>query len=139
MSSKSNRTVAIVNEKEEYETLASSLKDFFQEVNLLIERGVILIDGQEVKLEFFLGGDFKFLAMIMGLNSATANYSCLWCKVYKQNRWNTSKSCYFFHEDGQKRTLEEIKNLCQEKCDNFGCILPPPPLNKYRPGSCSSR
>ena len=126
MSSKSNRTMAIVNGKEEYETLASSLKDFFQEVNLLIERGTILIDGQEVQLEFFLGGDFKFLAMIMGLNSATANYSCLWCKIHKQNRWDTSKSCYFFHEDGQKRTLEEInKNLCQEKCDNFGCIHPP--------------
>ena len=129
--------MAIVNGKEEYETLYSSLKDFFQEVNLLIERGTILIDGQEVKLEFFLGGDFKFLAMIMGLNSATANYSSLWCKIYKQNRWDTSKSCYFFHEDGQKTTLEKIKNLCQEKCDNFGCIHPPP--EKYRPGSCSTR
>ena len=109
--------------------MSSSLKDFFQEVNLLIERGTILIDGQEVKLEFFLGGDFKFLAMIMGLNSATANYSSLWCKIHKQNRWDTSKSCYFFHEDGQKRTLEKIKNLCQEKCDNFGCIHPPPLKN----------
>lgn len=125
MSSKSNRTVAIVNGKEEYETLASSLKDFFQEVNSLIEQGAILIDGQKVKLEFFLGGDFKFLAMIMGINSATANFACLWCKVHKQNRWDTSKSCYFFHEDDQKRTLEEIKNLCQKKGDNFGCIHPP--------------
>ena len=67
MSSKSNRTVAIVNGKEEYETLASSLKDFFQEVNSLIAQGAILIDGQKVKLDFFLGGDFKFLAMIRGI------------------------------------------------------------------------
>ena len=50
MSSKSNRTVAIINGKEEYETVATSLHDFFQEVNLLIEKGTILVDGKEVKL-----------------------------------------------------------------------------------------
>ena len=46
MSSKSSYTVAIVNGKEEYETLASSLKDFFQEVNSLHEQGAILINGR---------------------------------------------------------------------------------------------
>ena len=72
-------------------------------------------------------GDFKFLAMIMGLNSATANYACLWCKIHKESRWDTSKCCNFYHEVDQKRTLEEMKHMCQKKNDNFGCIHPPPP------------
>ena len=46
MTSKSSHTVAIVNGKKEYETLASSLKDFFQEVNSLHEQGAILINGR---------------------------------------------------------------------------------------------
>ncbi len=55
MSSKSNKTVAIINGKEEYDTLKTALPDMFQEINLLIARGKILVDGKEVKLEFFLG------------------------------------------------------------------------------------
>ena len=50
MSSKSNRTVAIINGKEEYETSATSLHDFFQEVTSLIQKGTIVIDGKEIKL-----------------------------------------------------------------------------------------
>ena len=91
MSSKSNRTVAIINGKEDYQTLKTALPDFFDEVNFLIETGSLLVDGNEVKLEFFLGGDYKFLLMIMGLNSATADYACLWCEIHKQFRWDTSK------------------------------------------------
>lgn len=55
MSSKSNRTVAIINGKEEYRTLKSALLDFFEEINLLIKKGSIIIDEKEVKLEFFSG------------------------------------------------------------------------------------
>ena len=39
MSSKSNRTVAIINGKEDYQTLKTALPDFFDEVNSLIETG----------------------------------------------------------------------------------------------------
>ena len=98
MSSKSNRTVAIINGKEDYQTLKTALPDFFDEVNSLIETGSLLVDGNEVKLEFFLGGDYKFLLMIMGLNSATADYACLWCEIRKQFRWDTSKDLLFCHE-----------------------------------------
>ncbi|CAB3981176.1 Hypothetical predicted protein, partial [Paramuricea clavata] len=125
MSSKSNRTIAIINGKEDYETIAASLPTFFQEVNGLIESGTMLIDDTEVNLEFFLGGDLKFLVMIMGINSATANYSCLWCNIHKNNRWDTSKCFNFYHQNKQKRTLEDIEKLCSKKSDNYGCINPP--------------
>jgi len=56
-------------------------------VNELIDKQSISIDGKEI----FLGGDMKFLLMIMGLNSATADYAYLWCKIFKEERWDTSR------------------------------------------------
>ena len=79
MSPKHNRTIAIVNGPEYYETLQTSLHNLFQEIDDLIDKGNISIDENEIKLDFFLGGDLKFLLIIMGLNSATADFACLWC------------------------------------------------------------
>ena len=56
MSSKSNRTVAIVNGPEKYDTIKSSLTLFFQEVNELIDKQSISIDGKEIKLVFLRWG-----------------------------------------------------------------------------------
>lgn len=124
MSSKHNRTVAIINGPEKYPTLKTSLSPFFDEVNALISKGTISVDGEDVQLEFFLGGDMKFLLMIMGLNSATGDYACLWCKIHKDDRWDTSKPFSKYNEVPQWRTLEEIKQMCHSK-DNFGCINEP--------------
>ena len=123
MSSKSNRTVAIVNGSENYETLKESLSNLFREINELITTGTILIDREHVKLECFLGGDMKFLLMILGLASATSNHACLWCKVHKDNRWDTSKDMNFYTLDPNRITLAGIKKCSQSKC--FGCINEP--------------
>lgn len=97
MSSKSNRTVAIVDGPEKYDTIKTSLNFFFQEVNELIERQTISIDGKEIKLKLFLRGVMKFLLMIMGMNSVTADYACLWCKIFKGERWDTSKPSDYYN------------------------------------------
>ena len=75
MSSKHNRTVVVINGPEEYETLKSSPSNFCSEVNELINKGSTLIDGEEVDLEFFLGGDLKFLLMMFGINNQHAAVS----------------------------------------------------------------
>ena len=98
MCPKHNRTVAIINGPEKYEILKASLSNFFREVNELISKGTITVDGQDVQLGFFLGGDMKFLLMIMGINSATADYACLWCKIHKDDRWDTSKPFSQYNE-----------------------------------------
>ena len=124
MSSKHNRTVAIINGPEKYETLKTALSPLFDEVNQLISKGTISIDGEDIQLEFFLGGDMKFLLMILGLNSASADYACLWCKIHKDDRWDTGKPINYYNEEPMRRTLEEIKRLCHSR-DNFGCIHDP--------------
>jgi len=125
LSSKSNRTVAIINGPEKYETMKMSLKHFFKEVNELIEKGQITADGKDVSVNFFLGGDMKLLLMVMGINSTTADYACLWCKVHKDNRWDTTKLSNYYNQQPIQRTLEEIKKLCKCKENNYGCINEP--------------
>ena len=115
---------AIINGPEKYETLKTSISPFFDEVNQLINKGTLFIDGENVELEFFLGGDMKFLLMILGLSSATADYACLWCKIHKDDRWDTSKPMNCYNEEPMRHTLEEIKRLCGSK-DNVGCIHDP--------------
>ena len=77
MAAKGNHTIAVVNGCEKYETLKVAFKDVFTEINSFIEQRFINVNGQKVKLEFFLGGDYKFLVTVMGLKGATSLYACL--------------------------------------------------------------
>ena len=54
-----NHTIAIIKGKEEYQILKASLANVIRDVNATIKEGHIVVDGQIVNLEFFLGGDQK--------------------------------------------------------------------------------
>ena len=68
MSSRGNRTIAIVNGPKKYETLEHSFSSAINEINTVLETGFIEVDGKEIQIEMFLGGDYKFLLMVMGLS-----------------------------------------------------------------------
>ena len=91
MSSRGNRTIAIVNGPEIYDTLEHSFSSVINEINTVLEAGFIDVDGKKVKIEMFLGGDYKFLLMVMGVSGATSTHACLWCLIHKLDRWDTSK------------------------------------------------
>ena len=48
MSSKGNRTIAVVNGPESYETVRDSLKRPLEEINKLIEQKSIDVDGKKL-------------------------------------------------------------------------------------------
>lgn len=125
MSAKGNHTIAVVNGSEKYETLQVSFKTTFSEINSLIDKGTISVDGQEVKLEFFLGGDYKFLLTVMGLKGATSLYACLWCKIHKDKRWETDKHFHHFNSPPMMRTLLEIKELVKKGKGDYCCVKEP--------------
>ena len=54
-----NHTIAVIKGKEDHETLKESLANIIKEVNGLVKDGEITVDGKTVKLEIFLGGDYK--------------------------------------------------------------------------------
>lgn len=44
----------------------------------------IKIESKSYDIEYFLGGDLKFLALVLGVNAATADYPCPWCESEKE-------------------------------------------------------
>ena len=81
------------------------------EINSVLEAGLIEVDGKTVKIEMFLGGDYKFLLMTMGLSGATSIYACLWCLIHKLERWDTSEPIEYYNSGEMKRTLAHIKSM----------------------------
>ena len=75
-----NYTLGIFEMKEEsYDELKVGLK----EILLSLENvNSIEINGKMYKIEFYLGGDLKFLANMMGINGANANYPCVSCTCH---------------------------------------------------------
>ncbi len=72
------------------------------------------------------GGDWKFLAIICGLNAANAEYSCIWCKCPSGDRWNTKKEWSISDTTKGARTISEIQSLSKEPArKKFGCLKMP--------------
>ena len=52
-------------------------------INALEESKFLEIPGfGQVEIELYLGGDYKFLLMVLGMNAAMAKYACLFCYVH---------------------------------------------------------
>ena len=51
-------------------------------------------------MTWFLGGYWKFLATVCGLDSATSNHACIWCECSKNQwfdmtmKWSINDSAY---------------------------------------------
>jgi len=89
-------------------------------LNLLSENKCITVNGQTFDLELFVGGDMKFLQLLLGLGGSTGNFACSWCKVHKDERFNVSKPWDFYHSTEMFRSVKEINLLsCQSK-NQFG-------------------
>jgi len=125
MSSKANRSICIVDGPESYQTMKTAFSEVFKDINNLIKEGEIDVDGKTIELDFYLGGDYKFLLMIMGLTNATSNYACLWCLIHKSNRWDMSKSLEYYNSPPMKRTLKDLKDCCNKSTNNYCCESPP--------------
>jgi len=124
-SSKGNHTIAIVNGPESYDTLDVSFREIIKDINNHVKSKPIEIEKNKVPLEFFLGGDLKFLLLSMGLSGATSDFACLWCKVHKSKRWDMAPNLDYYYSDKVKRTLKSIKECCTKSKENYCCINPP--------------
>ena len=61
--------------------------------------------------------------MVMGLKGATSDYSCLWCKIHKLQRWDMSEDIDFYNTGNINRTLKEITEF---QCSTKFCYIYPP-------------
>ena len=80
--------MAIIKTTESYDNLRQSLPDLIKEMSNLKE---INVNGCNYKIEYYLGGDWKLLALVCGVGKANEDYACIWCKCPRTERWNTNK------------------------------------------------
>lgn len=112
MSEKRNYIVAIVKTTETYENLRETLADLKTEMAQLKE---IEVDNEKYKIEFFLGGDWKFLPCICGLGPANQDYACIWCKCPRQERYDLTKTWSLTDKHNEARTCQEIADHSRAK------------------------
>jgi len=76
-SSEGNHALAIVKVPKKYEDLMLALEDICCDVERLNQ---IKLGTETFNIAYYLGGDLKFLAVILGIDSAVSTYTCPWCK-----------------------------------------------------------
>jgi hypothetical protein len=112
MSARGNHTIADVKGAEKYETLKGPFKNVFDEINALNRTKKLTIDGRDYNVELFLGGDYKFILIMLGMKSATSHHSCVWCKVHAHCRYDMNFTLDHYNSDPHKRALDEIIHGC---------------------------
>eukprot|EP00732_Lithocolla_globosa_P002110 Lithocolla_globosa_v1_NODE_1280_length_2702_cov_40.766528.p1 type:complete len:825 gc:universal NODE_1280_length_2702_cov_40.766528:183-2657(+) len=112
MTAHGTHTIGVVRGSEDYDLLKDAFQKPFEEINKLVENGKIEVDGKYYQLEFFLGGDYKFLALVTGIDSAKADYCCVHCHAHKKERSDMTKN---FSTPAMKRSLENIRRNCTAK------------------------
>ena len=121
--------LAIFRAPEKYESLKTALQDIIEEISRLIQ---ITVDDHTYSIEYYMGGDWKFLAMVTGklillrllsssyyyvfnsntgIDSATSEYACIWCKCSKKERYDPSKTWSLTDEQHGARSMEENVSL----------------------------
>jgi hypothetical protein len=112
MAADGNHLVAVIKVPENYSNLCGALVDIRNEVESLSNISV----GNEVfDIEWFLGGDWKFLACVCGLGAAHANSPCIWCKCTLYDKFDPSKTWSLLDITKGARTIAEIQELAAKK------------------------
>ena len=116
-----HHAVAVVKGHESYELYRLSFANVWTTINALHRRGSIDVEGKSYKLNVYLGADYKFLLMVLGMSGATSNNACIYCKVSKSERWDMSKpECFYTDQEFDSvRSIEEMQSLYLT--NSFGC------------------
>ena len=110
---KGNHCIAIFKEPESYESMKLCLKDIINEVQSI---DTISVGGHDFHITFYLGGDWKFLAMVTGIDSASSNHACIWCKCPALERYDSAQKWSIDDVRNGARTIEEnIENSRRKK------------------------
>jgi len=120
MNEKGNYVLAIIKTTEEYDNLNESLADLRNEMSDLKE---ITVNNCTYNIEYFLGGDWKFLACVCGIGQANQDFACIWCKCPRKERYYTNKKWSITDTTLGARTIKEI---CEHaKTKKFNCKRSP--------------
>ena len=65
------------------------------------------VNGTAFHIEYYLGGDWKFLALATGIDSASSKYACIWCKCPALERHLSDQKWSMLDPELGARTIKE--------------------------------
>ena len=68
--------IAVIKTKDDYVRIRDSLSDFRDKMRNLSS---ITCGDKTFQIEYFLGGDWKFLATVCSPEPANQYFACIWC------------------------------------------------------------
>lgn len=102
----------ILKEPEDYESLSRGLEDIRKEVESLKS---ISVDGKSYEIEYYLGRDWKFLALVTGIGSAKSEFACIWCKCARGDHADMDKEWSLSNPEGGCTTEENVQLATKSK------------------------
>jgi len=107
-------TIALCRTEEGREGIEKMLVPLMRQL-VQIKNNGIKIDNQKIDIDLSIAADWKFLALVMGLNAANSRWFCLFCLCQNDQRsWTTVD----WNSTQYQRTL---KNLQGGKCTDESC------------------
>ncbi len=104
--------------EEKYDTLCLhvALTDIWNDVEGL---STIEVEGYTYNITYFLGGDWKLLAICTGIDAATCTHAYIWCKCSKENLPNVGLGWSITNTTKGARTVEENTDWGQKRKKQF--------------------
>ena len=121
-SSIGNHILAVFKQPESYQCLKSALADIISDVEQLHE---ITVSGLKFEITYYLGGDWKFLATVTGIDSASSTYSCIWCKCRKDERGDIHRRWSLTDPENGARTTDENQRIGERSRKQYNVSNPP--------------
>ena len=119
-----NRTIALIKSTEDYDNMAKALKKVAHDVKTMSK---ISVNGVKFSVEFFLGAYWKFLALTIGIKSASAKHFCIWCKC-TDKEWQIIGDWSIEDPTKGARTIYGIEEFAKSKkrgVEKHGCVNQP--------------
>ena len=88
-------------------------------------KNVITVRDHKFNVEFYLGGDWKFLAMITGIDSASSTHACIWCKCPALERYESTQKWSISDCEFGARTIEESTMIAQSRKKKYNVSFAP--------------
>lgn len=111
-----NHCLAIFKEPETYEALKNALCDIVSDVESLSS---ITVNGITFSIEYYLGGDWKFLALATGIDSASSKHACIWCKCPALERHLSDQKWSMLEPEFGARSIEENVRIASSRTKQF--------------------
>ena len=95
---------------ENYKDLKVCLKEIAEFIEKL---EYITVEGRKIKVKKLLGGDLKFLSMILGINAANSKHPCPWCKwmnPVKAQKDAEKKKLHYKFDNDQEWSIKSSTN-----------------------------